>query len=185
MCQGNKENLPVASFAVNGQTLCVIYDVPHLLKNTRNCLLKSRIEFRPGKVAKFGYIEKAFNLDKEKRSYTQLPKLKRCRFNFKDTYLKMKVNVAAAQLSRSVAACMETWVSMGLLPAEAMYTAEFSEMMDNLFDSLNSSGMIIKIPSKHVLHSTDLFQVYFHVQQRHTNVLSPIHQHIWSFGNRC
>ncbi|KAF2899538.1 hypothetical protein ILUMI_06641 [Ignelater luminosus] len=67
LCEGTRENALAASFTVNKQTVCVINDVPHLLKNTRKCLLKEKLKFKPSKEAKLEYIEKAFNLDKEKR----------------------------------------------------------------------------------------------------------------------
>ncbi|XP_049766389.1 uncharacterized protein LOC126095675 [Schistocerca cancellata] len=51
----------------------------------------------------------------------------------------MKVKVAAAQMSHTVAAAIETYVSTHTLPSEAIHTAEFVEKVDNLFDSLNSN----------------------------------------------
>ncbi|KAJ8911783.1 hypothetical protein NQ315_008836 [Exocentrus adspersus] len=58
-----------------------------------------------------------------------------------DSYMKMKVKVAAQQLSHSVAACIETWVAFKDLPSEAAFTAEFCHLIDSLFDSLNSSNL--------------------------------------------
>ncbi|KAF2900368.1 hypothetical protein ILUMI_05816, partial [Ignelater luminosus] len=57
-----------------------------------------------------------------------------------DSFLKMKVKVAAAELSHSMAAATETFVSSGDLPAEAIYTAEFVEIIDEWLDSLNGFG---------------------------------------------
>lgn len=54
----------------------------------------------------------------------------------------MKVSVAAKLLSRTVAASIETFVSTSNLLSEAVHTAEFIHMIDNLFDSLNSSNLI-------------------------------------------
>ncbi|XP_049791496.1 uncharacterized protein LOC126198910 [Schistocerca nitens] len=51
----------------------------------------------------------------------------------------MKVKVAAAQMSHTVAAAIETYVSTHTLPSEAIHTAEFVEKVDKLFDSLNSN----------------------------------------------
>ncbi|KAF2884752.1 hypothetical protein ILUMI_21427 [Ignelater luminosus] len=49
--------------------------------------------------------------------------------------------VAAAQLSSSVASPIKTFVTFSnVLPAEAIYTAEFVHLIDELFDSLNSSN---------------------------------------------
>jgi hypothetical protein len=55
--------------------------------------------------------------------------------------MKMKVKVAAAQLSSSVASAIETFVTFtNLLAAEAIFTAEFVQKIDDLFDSLDSSN---------------------------------------------
>ncbi|XP_049772391.1 uncharacterized protein LOC126158314 [Schistocerca cancellata] len=80
----------------------------------------------------------AFLLDQQKM-FKILPKIHNNHFELKDSFTKMKVKVAAAQLSDTVAAVIETYVAFNILPAEAMYTAEFVEKMDCLFDSLNSS----------------------------------------------
>ncbi|KAF2890652.1 hypothetical protein ILUMI_15521 [Ignelater luminosus] len=140
LCFNNREKPTSYHFVVNNQSVCTIYDVPHLLKNTRHALLRCEIQFEPGKVAKFEYIEKAFHLDKQKRAYSLLPKLNQSHFNFSDSFLKMKVKVAAAQLSHSMTAAIEIFVSSGDLPAEAIYTAEFVETIDKLLDSLNGFG---------------------------------------------
>ncbi|XP_049948119.1 uncharacterized protein LOC126456407 [Schistocerca serialis cubense] len=77
----------------------------------------------------------AFLLDQQKMFKTS-PKLRRNHF---ELITKIKVKVAAAQVSHTVAAVIETYVAFNILPAEAIYTAEFVEKMDCLFDSLNSS----------------------------------------------
>ncbi|XP_074034636.1 uncharacterized protein [Leptinotarsa decemlineata] len=53
---------------------------------------------------------------------------------------KMKVSRAAKLMSNTVAAAIESMIgsSQEQLPAEAIYTAEFVEDIDSLFDSLNS-----------------------------------------------
>lgn len=140
LCSENKDRYSPFYFYVNNKPICIIYDVPHLLKNTRNCLLRCKIQFETNKQAKFEYIEKSFRLDSEKRTYRMLYKLKPKYFEFKDSYIKMKVKVAAAQLSYTVAASLETWVASGQLPSEAIYTAEFVTIIDQLFDSLNATG---------------------------------------------
>ncbi|XP_064214107.1 uncharacterized protein LOC135266776 [Tribolium castaneum] len=128
-------------FFINNQPIVTIFDVPHLLKNTRNALLKCKIQFAPHKYAKFEHIESVFNFDQQK-TFKSLPKLKKEYFNFKDSYMKMKVKVAAAQLSSSVAAAIETFVSFAhILPSEAIHTAEFVQKVDNMFDSLNGSNL--------------------------------------------
>jgi len=78
-----------------------------------------------------------------------LYKLKESDFNFKDSYLKMKVQVAARQLSRSVGNAINVWFISNMndtFPAEALETAEFVELINNLFDSLNGWSTL---PWKH------------------------------------
>ena len=88
-------------FFVNDEPVAMLFDTPHLFKNTRNAMLKCNVEFRGGKVAKFEYIKNAFELD-TKKNFRMLTKLKLADFNFSDSYLKMKVRVAAAQLSNTI-----------------------------------------------------------------------------------
>jgi hypothetical protein len=67
--------------------------------------------------------------------------LKKPYFNLKnDSYMKMKVKGAAAQLSSSMTSAMETLTTLGVLPADAIFTAEFVQKVDDLFDSLNSAN---------------------------------------------
>ncbi|XP_039308510.1 uncharacterized protein LOC105202523 [Solenopsis invicta] len=127
------------TFMVRSEEIVIIFDVPHLLKNTRNALLRSDIKFNTHKTAKFTYIYNAFKIDQQ-FPFKLLYKLKESDFNFKDSYLKMKVRVAARQLSRSVANAINVWSVSNMndmFPAEALQTAEFVELIDNLFDSLN------------------------------------------------
>lgn len=125
------------SFIVNGQKIFAIYDVPHLLKSTRNCLLRHNIRFDGEKLAKMETIRQCYLLDQNKR-YQALHKLKNVHFELeKRPQLKMKVAVAARTLSNTVAAAIETMCVGGQLPMEALDTAEFAATMDKLFDSLN------------------------------------------------
>ena len=50
----------------------------------------------------------------------------------------MHVNLAAQVLSHSVAAGISTLVSLKHLPENAMYTAQFVEQFDALFNTFNS-----------------------------------------------
>ena len=50
----------------------------------------------------------------------------------------MRVNKAAQVLSHTVAAGVYTYAALGKLAGEAVYTAEFIENIDSLFDSFNS-----------------------------------------------
>ena len=51
----------------------------------------------------------------------------------------MNEQIAAVQLSSSVASEINTYVTHGKLLAEAIFTSEFIHLVDTLFDSLNDS----------------------------------------------
>ncbi|KAF2880292.1 hypothetical protein ILUMI_25888 [Ignelater luminosus] len=128
-------------FYVNWQKIVTVFDPPHLLKNTRNALLKYNIIFEDDKVAKFEHIVSAYNLDKKKR-FRQLLKLTDKHFQVqRHPKRKLRVSIAAQTLSHSVASAIENFCDRGNLPAEAIYTAEFAEHIDTLFDSINGRAM--------------------------------------------
>nr|XP_015839960.1 PREDICTED: uncharacterized protein LOC107398910 isoform X1 [Tribolium castaneum] len=84
----------------------------------------------------------------QKKKFRSLHKLSREDFNFKNSYTKMKVSVAARQLSYSVACELETYVSHNQLPPSAVHTAEFVHLIDQLFDSCNGTTKYSKRESK-------------------------------------
>lgn len=53
LCSENHARQSPYYFFVNEQEIVTIYDVPHLLKNTRNALLRCKLKFEPHKFAKF------------------------------------------------------------------------------------------------------------------------------------
>ena len=52
----------------------------------------------------------------------------------------MKVDIAAQTLSRSAAAGIRTYVRLGLMPAKALDTAEFMELVNSMFDLGNGTS---------------------------------------------
>ncbi|KAJ3640332.1 hypothetical protein Zmor_003639 [Zophobas morio] len=141
LCRETVNDTPsMTHFVVDDVAVNTMYDLGHLMKSTRNALLDNEIRFEDHKSAKFEHIVTVFELD-QKNTYKILPKLKPEHFNFKNSYLKMKVNVACRQLSASVAAAINvcTSLSVSLLPTEAIHTADFIHFTDQLFDSLNGS----------------------------------------------
>ena len=87
------------------------------------------------------YLRKAFDADNCERAFTCLDKIKEHFFNFADTYIKMKVKIAAKQLSHTMVAIETFYTSGVILESESLHTAEFVDLIDKLFDSLNSSQL--------------------------------------------
>lgn len=73
---------------------------------------------------------------------------------------KMKVKYAVQVLSASVASALRTLVTLGLLPSDALATAEFIENMDNLFDVFNSSNENSKKQHKEAFTGTESEQAF-------------------------
>jgi len=136
LCAENQVDPTTYTFTVNNETIVTIYDVPHLLKSTRNALLKCKIIFENNKIAKFEHIKTAFEID-QTRPFKQLHKLTVQDFNFRDTFIKMRVKIAARQLSATVAAAINSMTACGIMPSTALDTAIFAQLIDDLFDSLN------------------------------------------------
>lgn len=123
-------------YTINNQKIIHLFDVPHLLKNTRNCLYSNDIIFEQGKVAKIEYMYNCFQIDKNSR-FSMLFKLKDNYFEQKGPH-KMKVSIAAKMLSNRMACAIQSMCAYSnLLPAEAIHTSEFINDIDQLFDSCN------------------------------------------------
>lgn len=139
LCLENTVNPTCYTFVIKSETIVTIYDVPHLLKCTRNALLRCNIRFAEDKVAKFQYIRNAFDVELNFK-FRQLYKLSVNDFNFKDSFVKMRVKTAARQLSHTVAPAIQSHSISNvneLFPVESLQTGEFSQLIDDLFDSLN------------------------------------------------
>lgn len=135
LCNENQIDPTPYTFTVNDETIVTFYDVPHLLKCTRNALLKCKIRF-DNKIATFEHIKTAFEID-QTRPFKQVHKLTVQDFNFKDSFIKMRVKIAARQLSATVAAAINSMTACGVMPSAALDTAIFVQLIDDLFDSLN------------------------------------------------
>ncbi|KAI4466790.1 thap domain-containing protein 9 [Holotrichia oblita] len=140
-CGEHSIKRPGPYFYENGFKIFTIFDPSHLLKNTRTTLANYDIKFCGNKIAKFNYIKETYERDKNRR-FRLLHRIKDSYLDVrrnKNSFLKMKVSVAAKTLSQTVAAAIETMVSTGNnpLPAEAIQTAEFVHDVDSLFDSFN------------------------------------------------
>jgi hypothetical protein len=114
-------------FLCKDKQIVAIFHVPHLLKNTRNALLKCKIQFVPHKRAKFHHIEPVFDFDQQKHSNLYRNE-KKPHFNLKnEPYMKMKV--ATGQLSISMASAMET-LTKRKLAEKAKYDKELMHIME-------------------------------------------------------
>ncbi len=81
----------------------------------------------------------AFYEEDKKMQCRLAPKLTEAHFNLKPFGAKMRVKKAAQVLSHSVAAGISTYVHFGKFNKRAEGTARFADMVNNLFDLLNSS----------------------------------------------
>lgn len=124
-------------FQIDKDKIYYMFDPPHLLKATRNNLLRHNF-IDDEKVALWKYIEEFYNNDK-KTQFRIVPKL--TDIHNPNNFQRMKVKYAAQILSRSVSIGMNTSICLGSLSARTMFTAEFIERFNKLFDILNSSKL--------------------------------------------
>ncbi|CAH0562806.1 unnamed protein product [Brassicogethes aeneus] len=144
-------------FEVNNKRVYFAYDVPHLLKSTRNALLRCNVQFDDHKFVKFEHIIKTFVFDRSTNLYRMCPKLSDRHFDFKNSFTKMKVSYAAQTLSYTVSSAILSLVSGGEhLPSDATHTAEFVHLINSLFDSLNGMGLDSSKSVKPVLLSNSV-----------------------------
>ena len=121
---------------VDHQTIFVIYDPPHLLKNVRNNFVKQGFVVNK-KAIEWRYVTQFYAFDRA-NAIRMAPKLLDKHINL-PPFAAMRVNLAAQILSHSVAAGVSTLCTLGHLDADAKYTATFIEMFDQLCNSLKSS----------------------------------------------
>ncbi|PSN35819.1 hypothetical protein C0J52_22144 [Blattella germanica] len=57
LCEANVDKPSKFHFVINNEPIAVIYDMPHILKNTRNALVNHNIQFDAHKFANFDYIK--------------------------------------------------------------------------------------------------------------------------------
>jgi hypothetical protein len=100
-------------FTVDGEDVVYMFDVPHLLKATRNMLMK-HIFYFDGKSTSWSHVVNFYNKDKSALNRLA-PKLTDAHVHPSNPE-KMKVFLAAHVLSARVAAAMTTYVALGELP---------------------------------------------------------------------
>lgn len=126
-------------FFVNEQKVIYMFDTPHLVKTVRNNLRKHNFLKEDMQEISWKYVEDFYNHDK-KYVPRAAPRLTDSHI-FPNNFEKMKVKFASQVFSQTVSAGLNLYIRFGALPASAVSTAEFIEMMDKLFDILNSSTL--------------------------------------------
>lgn len=119
----------------NNNEIYCIYDPPHLLKSSRNNMLRHNAVF-DGQICSFPHITDLFHEDVKHVPRT-VPKLSYDHVNLAP-YAEMNVGKAAQTLSESVSAGIKAYVHTKKLPSAYLSTANFCEHFDKLFDCANS-----------------------------------------------
>lgn len=135
---GLKLTLEKPYFVVDESNIFYLFDVPHLLKSTRNNFFSYNFCLVDGVTTK-SYLEMMYTFDKVKQ-YRLAPRLSDEHLN-PNNFKKMKVKLASQVFSHSVAVAMHTYIDFGKIPEEAKVTANFIEDMNKLFDIFNSSNL--------------------------------------------
>ena len=126
-----------------------MYDPPHLLKSIRNGLYKDGFNFRGNDVS-FKYIKELYYIKKD-MNIAIAGKLSDKHVDL-NSFSKMRVNLATQVLSQSVASGIRTIAILTKkLSKDSLYTADFCEFFNNLFDIFNSTDLNTSNPYKSVL----------------------------------
>jgi hypothetical protein len=115
----------------------VSYDYCHLIKSVRNNLENYNIEFNNNKIAKWEHLLSFYNIDKLNN-----PRLCHKLTNnhlYLDNFSKQSVKLATQLFSRSVSSSLYFCISQNLMSQNSVFTAEFIENFDTVFDCLNST----------------------------------------------
>lgn len=120
---------------IDDHQMAIIFDSPHLLKNSKNMLMKHNAVFEK-KIASFDHIKKLYEIDCTSTPRL-VPKLKE-RYVNPTPFLAMNVAQATRTLSNSVAKGIKYYVQNRELTNKAIGTAAFVEFHDMLFDVFNS-----------------------------------------------
>lgn len=121
--------------SIDGKEIAVLYDTPHMLKNTRNAIHKHNAVFE-GQIASFKHVKQLY--DEDVSSILRLaPKLS-LKCIVLPPFTKMNVPLATRTLSESTSIAMQHYVHTGQLDKGALATASFIAFHDKLFDIFNS-----------------------------------------------
>lgn len=125
-------------FEYNGKPYFYLFDPPHLLKSIRNNLQKHVFEFGDKQQALWAHICQLYDIDSAQH-YRLAPRLTKQHVDL-PAFTSMRVKLASQVFSYSVSAAIHTHSDADppTLPPEASDTAEFCNILNNLFDSVNS-----------------------------------------------
>ena len=147
------------NFIHDGQVIRLTPDPPHLIKSGRNALLGHNI-VTPEGTASWSHLDSFYEIEQSQR-VRSAPRLTDNHLKPPAFYGKMVVRWASQILSHSVAVGITTYVSMGLLPPEALATSKYCQKLNDIFDILNTSRIRDAAPFKSALtvesHSTFQF----------------------------
>lgn len=122
-------------FVYQTERIYCAFDAPHLIKSTRNNLLRHNAVF-DGKICSFEHITQLFNED-IKHIPRSVPKLSYDHIELAP-FTEMNVGKAAQTLSESVSAGIRAYVHTNKLSSDCINTANYCESFDKLFDCANS-----------------------------------------------
>lgn len=123
------------TITVDDREVLIMYDTPHLLKNTRNSIFKHNAVFGE-KIASHKHIRNLYDIDVTS-SLRIVPKLQKKNIDL-PPFAAMNVALSARTLSESCAVGIRHYVATGEISDQALETADFVEMFDKLFDIFNS-----------------------------------------------
>lgn len=123
-------------FVFEGKRIFCAYDAPHLMKSSRNNLLRHNAVLDE-KICSFDHIIKLYNED-IKHIPRAVPKLTHNHIELAP-FAEMRVGLATQTLSESVSAGIKTYVHTKKISQNCLDTASYCENFDKLFDCANSS----------------------------------------------
>lgn len=126
-------------FLVNDEKIFYVFDVPRLIRATRNIFMNHELRFRE-KRASWKDIELLFRRDSQMR-LPLVPKLSVAHLE-PNKYQRTETRYAVQIFSGSMAAGLSAYIASGEFPLKAIGTMELVYIFDQLFDILNSSTSI-------------------------------------------
>lgn len=141
-------------FTVSQRKIFFLFDVPHLLKSTRDNFLAHTFKFK-GEEIRREHVDALYAFDKD-RPRRIVSKLTDAHLNPKNK----SCTLHAAQLfSNAVVMGFECMLMMKAIPERAHATIDFIEMMDKLFDVLNSQTYSAKLLNRPFTKSAEQMAV--------------------------